>query len=106
MKLTIRPIVFLLLSVFAFVACEEEDKNPINPLTADAGDPEVGFVGFATILDGSLSTNSMGKPFAYQWEVNSKPTGSTATIENENEVFAKLIGTLPGNIKLHLPFPT
>ncbi|WP_297335890.1 hypothetical protein [Algoriphagus sp.] len=102
MKLTIRPIVFLLLSVFAFAACEEEDKNPVNPLTADAGDSAEGFVGFATILDGSLSTNSMGKPFAYQWEVNSKPTGSTTTIENENEVFAKLIGTLPGEYKITL----
>lgn len=102
MKLTIRPIVFLLLTIFAFVACEKEDKDPVNPLTADAGDPADGFVGFATVLDGSRSTNSTGKPIAYLWEVNSKPIGSEVTIENQNEVFAKLYGNLPGEYKVTL----
>ncbi|WP_162343178.1 PKD domain-containing protein [Cyclobacterium salsum] len=102
MKSSIIQAAFLLFALFAFSGCEEEDLNPINPLNADAGDPTSGFVGHSTLLDGSLSTNAAGKPFTYNWEISSKPTGSEFTIEDQDEVLASFYGSISGEYVVKL----
>ncbi|WP_026966525.1 PKD domain-containing protein [Algoriphagus terrigena] len=102
MMTKIRQMAFVLFAIFALTSCEEEDKNPINPLTAHAGDPTEGFVGYSTILDGSKSTNASGKPISYKWEVSVKPAGATASIEGQQEVLAKFTGSLPGEYVVRL----
>ncbi|MEB2785809.1 PKD domain-containing protein [Algoriphagus persicinus] len=102
MMTKIRQMAFVLFAIFALTSCEEEDNNPINPLTAHAGDPTEGFVGYSAILDGSKSTNASGQPISYKWEVSTKPNGTTATIEGKQEVLAKFTGSLPGEYVVRL----
>lgn len=96
MTTKIKQMAFLLFAIFALVSCENEDLNPVNPLTAEAGDPVAGFVGFDAVLDGSISKNSDGKPISYKWEVTSKPNGSTFTLQGQQEALAQFKGSLPG----------
>ncbi|MDN3687254.1 PKD domain-containing protein [Cyclobacterium jeungdonense] len=102
MKSSAIHIAFLLIALFAIAGCEEEDFNPTNPLNAEAGEPASGFVGHSTLLDGSQSTNTAGKPFTYNWEVSSKPTGSEISIEDPDEVLARFYGSIPGEYQVKL----
>lgn len=102
MMTKIRQMAILLFVIFTLTSCEENENNPINPLTAEAGDPAAGFVGFSTILDGSNSTNASGKPIDYKWEVSTKPAGATVTIEGEQTVLAEFTGSHPGEYVVRL----
>lgn len=102
MMTKLKQMAFLLFVIFTLTSCEEEENNPINPLTAHAGDPTEGFVGYSAILDGSKSTNASGKPISYKWEVITKPDDATATIEGQQEVLANFRGSLPGEYVVRL----
>ncbi len=102
MKTRLQQTALLLFTMFALLSCEQEDFNPVNPLTAEAGDPVAGFVGFDAVLDGSLSKNTAGKPVSYKWEVTSKPNGSTFTLEGQQEALAQFKGSLPGEYVITL----
>lgn len=107
MKLILKPLAFYLLSIFALASCQEEENIP-NPLVANAGEETVGLVDYSTLLDGSLSTNSTGKPMAFRWEVTSKPSGALVTIEGQDQMLAKFYGDLPGQytVKLTITYLT
>lgn len=102
MMTKLRQTAFVLFAIFVLTSCEKDENNPINPLTADAGDPTEGFVGYSTILDGSNSTNTSGKPISYKWEVTTKPDGATTTIEGQEEILAKFTGSIPGEYVVSL----
>ncbi|MDP2042915.1 MAG: hypothetical protein Q8S14_16210 [Algoriphagus sp.] len=108
MKIKFSQLALLLFAIITLAGCQEQENDPINPLTAHAGEETAGFVGYSTILDGSLSANSTGKPFTYKWEVTSRPTGATVTIEGQEEVLAKFYGSLPGEytVKLTISYLT
>lgn len=108
MKLILKPLALLLVAIFALASCQEEENIPINPLQADAGEETAGLVDYSTILDGSLSTNSTGKPINFRWEVTSKPSGAVVTIEGQDQMLAKFYGDLPGQytVKLTITYLT
>ncbi len=88
----IRRSYLLLITAFIFAsACSEEDI-PGAPPTADAGeDLEVPIDLAGTIvLSASGSSDPDGDTLIYQWRLTQQPEGSSATINNDDEVNASI----------------
>lgn len=74
---------FLMASLFLLTGCKKETEvNPSGSLTASAGPDQSVQVGQTVNLDGSGSSDSQGKPLAYQWTLIRKPAKSTVTLSD------------------------
>lgn len=69
---------------------------------ADAGPPQTASVGSIVILDGSRSSASEGGPLQFRREIVSRPPGSSASLEQANEVAAALQLDAPGEYEIAL----
>lgn len=78
----------LILLVFAGLlsGCEDKSEEPTNPLVADAGAEQEVMVNAVTLLDGSQSVNTVGKPISYRWELIQKPDGADVETSDLDKV--------------------
>lgn len=72
----------LILFSFLGSGCEDSTEDPVNPLTAEAGEEQEVEAGFQTVLDASQSVNSTGQPMSYEWRLIQKPEGAEVTTSN------------------------
>lgn len=85
MKKSIIKLAGLLLSVLTIFSCQNDDGEVImNPLTANAGQDKQTTVDVTVALDGTASKDSEGDTFDYLWSVKTKPSGSTATLTDDD----------------------
>ena len=98
----LKLFAFLCALLFMLGACEDKFENPVNPLTAEAGEGREIGIGAFTVLDGSKSVNTLGKPMAYSWKLLSKPNSSTPNLSNTNQVAAQFSSETAGEYKFEL----
>ena len=88
---TSKTIILLVLAIFGMkllTACQDEDlqpqpePQPLNKLEAKAGADLQITTGTLVSLDGSASKDGNGKPFNFSWTFKSKPSASTADLNN------------------------
>ncbi|WP_036385796.1 hypothetical protein [Muricauda sp. MAR_2010_75] len=85
MKKSIIKLAGLLLSALTIFSCQNDDGEVImNPLTANAGQDKQTTVDVSVALDGIASKDSEGDTFDYLWSVKTKPSGSTATLTDDD----------------------
>lgn len=89
----------LLLLLFAglFTACEETIDEPRNPLVAEAGEEQELVTNSATLIDGSQSVNSTGKPVSYKWELVEKPEGAVVETSAMDKVAVEFSANKTGD---------
>jgi hypothetical protein len=76
-----RLLLLMMASLFLMTSCKKEtDVTPAGSVVAKAGLDQSVQVGQIVTLDGSLSTDSQGKPVSYQWTLLRKPAKSTVTL--------------------------
>ena len=75
-----------------------ENHAPI----ANAGENQTLEVGNNVVLDGSHSTDTDGDTLQYQWQFNSKPSGSSATLIDANTVHPYFTADVAGTYTLQL----
>jgi hypothetical protein len=63
---------------------------------ANAGGDQAGVVGFATVLDGSMSGDPNGDPITFAWSFQQIPTGSSAFLAATATANPHFIPDLPG----------
>ncbi|MDX5338310.1 MAG: hypothetical protein LPK25_04740 [Cyclobacteriaceae bacterium] len=98
----LKLFAFLCALLFMLGACEDKFEGPANPLTAIAGEDQEVSMGSVTVLDGSKSLNSLGKPMAYSWKLLSKPTGSTPNLSSLTQVAVQFSNAAVGEYKFEL----
>ena len=72
------------------------------PPAAEAGPDQTVFVGSLVQLDGSGSTDLEGAALTYVWSFLSKPTASTASLDDASAVMPSFTVDLPGAYTLEL----
>ncbi|MCP5197341.1 MAG: hypothetical protein H6974_11225 [Gammaproteobacteria bacterium] len=75
------------------VTISTENSKPV----ANAGPDQQVDVGDTVRLDGSGSSDADGDPLTYQWALTTQPVGSTAVLQNANQVLAQFIPDLAGS---------
>jgi len=68
-----------------------------SPPVADVGPDKTGVIGQNIVLDGSLSNDIDLDTLTYSWSLLTSPTGSSATITNNNEMIAGLLPDVEGD---------
>ncbi|MER3374875.1 MAG: hypothetical protein RIM83_09605 [Allomuricauda sp.] len=103
MKKSISTLAGLLLSILAIFSCQNEDGEVIiNPLSANAGQDKQTTVSISVSLDGSESKDSEGETFEYVWSIKTKPSGSTATLKNEDTATPDFVANMVGTYVVEL----
>lgn len=93
----------LFLSLLAVLSCQKDDDElSINPLSAKAGQDKQTTVNISVSLDGSASKDTEGESFNYAWSIKSKPSGSTATLTNEDTQAPDFVANAVGNYIVEL----
>ena len=64
---------------------------------ADAGPDQNVVTGVLVTLDGGGSHDANGDPITYSWRVISRPVGSTATLQNPNDILSNFTPDVAGN---------
>jgi hypothetical protein len=72
------------------------------PPIANAGPNQFVQPGSIVTLDGSASSDPLGRTLTYAWSFNSKPAGSTATLSNPTAVNPTFTVDQPGNYVVQL----
>ena len=82
MKPFFKLLYLLLFLLVGIAACEPEDlvPQPQNKLEANAGPDQQVVSGTLVSLDGSASKDGNSQAFTYSWILKSKPTSSTASL--------------------------
>jgi hypothetical protein len=70
--------------------------------TANAGADVAVHAGTRVALDGSGSSDPLGRPLAYAWRLIAIPSGSTASLESANAVRPSLLADRPGDYTVEL----
>ncbi|GEM_PF-2593342 len=80
------------------------DEFPVNqiPLVADPGEDTVTYKSFKVSLDGSFSTAPAGKIISYNWRFISKPSESSAALDDSSAVKPSFVADLEGDYVLGL----
>jgi hypothetical protein len=94
----------LLLLAFLHLQCTEDEDIPGEPPIADAGaDIEVPInIAGTVVLSASNSSDPDGDPLTYNWTLLEQPRGSTATINNDNEMNASINPDAIGTYRVQL----
>lgn len=98
----LKFLAFLFSMILLVWSCEEKMEDPVNPLTANAGEEQEVNVGATVVLDGSNSSNSLGKPMTYSWTLLEKPNGANPTISPTNQVAIQFSTATDGEYKFEL----
>jgi hypothetical protein len=77
-----------------------------STLTVDAGIDQTIDFGEEIILDGSRTIDTDGIAIVYKWTIEDAPTGSTATIENDDSQNANLLVSMIGEYRIKLTATT
>ncbi len=112
MRSLLRPINILLLSLIVFVGCseitgseenEEENENDSPSLEAVIDySPQNPETDTQVTLDASNSGDDQGIGYEVQWSLESKPSNSSATIQNATSVQATFTPDLEGDYEILL----
>ena len=86
----------LCLSLLAFIACDDEETVVGSRPVAEAGPDQNSATGARVILDGSASTDADGDPLTYSWALTTVPSGSAATVNNNDQAMASFIPDVAG----------
>lgn len=98
----LKFLAFLFSILILTWSCEDKIEDPVNPLTANAGEEQGVNVGATVVLDGSKSSNSLGKPMGYSWTLLEKPNGATPSISASNQVAIQFSTETEGDYKFEL----
>lgn len=86
----------------SFITFSINGQTTNTPPVSNAGADQSGDVGSTLILDGSASSDFDGDLLTYNWNLTSKPTGSTALLTNPNTanptLFLDKSGTYVGSL--------
>jgi len=80
------------------VTVSTENSRP----TADAGVDQTGFVGETVVLDGSGSGDVDGDALSYAWSFTSRPSGSSALLDDGGVVAPSFVADVAGTYVLQL----
>ena len=81
--------------VWTFTA---DPAGPTNTApVADAGPDQSVESGATVTLNGSASTDSDGDPITYAWELQARPPGSTAVLDDSTAITPSFIADVPGD---------
>ncbi len=99
-----RSICFLFAaSFFIFLSCSSEDDLPGSAPVANAGqDEEVPICVGTIVLDGSQSSDADSDTLSYAWTITSAPSGSSATLNNDDEARASITPDVVGTYEITL----
>lgn len=99
----LRKLIFLLLPLCLY-SCSNEEDIPGSPPLADAGeDLTLPIDQAGTIsLSAAASSDPDGDSLSYLWELLSQPDGSTANINNANELTASITPDMEGTYEIQL----
>jgi hypothetical protein len=98
----ITKILTLMLFVGVIFSCDDTDDsddmdgNNTAP-TADAGDDITITLGETVTLDGGNSSDDDNDPLSYSWELTSQPSGSSVSIDNNENVQVQFIPDVAGS---------
>lgn len=109
MKTLVKQLSIIVLVFFlSFNSCKKDDPvlttdpDPVEVLIAKAGIDQTTEVAQIVALDGSASSSSLNKPFAFSWQLTKKPVGSIATILNNTNAKPSFSPDLVGEYNLEL----
>jgi hypothetical protein len=83
-------------------ACEDEETTPDYNVIANAGSDQNVEVGDEVVLDGTASIDESGEGLQIEWSFESRPEGSTASIQNAGSLVAGFIPDVAGNYIVQL----
>jgi hypothetical protein len=94
--------ILLLGLLLILTACEDEETTPDYNVVANAGSDQNVEVGDAVVLDGTASVDESGEGLQIEWSFESRPEGSTASIQNAGSLVAGFIPDVAGNYIVQL----
>lgn len=100
--LKFKGITLMLILAFLWGGCEPEEIDPINPLSANAGDDQQSTITSNVILDGRASVNANNQPMQYAWEIIRKPETAWISINNPDQVISEFVGSSAGEYVVQL----
>ena len=104
MKYLVKTYVVLIALAFTgiFYSCEkDEEVQPGDPPTADAGIDQDAVVGSTVTLNGT-GTDPDDDELAYSWAITTSPSGSSATLTNPNSKNASFVPDVAGSYTVTL----
>ena len=104
MKKSLRislPLILLAFFTVAFYSCKDEEPQPGEPPTVDAGINQDAVVGSTVTLNGTASDPD-GDELTYSWSITTSPSGSNATITNASSNNATFVPDVAGSYTVTL----
>ncbi|MDN5202109.1 hypothetical protein QQ008_12065 [Fulvivirgaceae bacterium BMA10] len=96
-------IIILSLILINVSGCGNEDTpDPSGTLTANAGNDTNVITGEKVTLNGNGSFDQQGGAFNFSWKFISKPSGSTATLSDQDQAIPSFTTDLAGKYKVEL----
>ncbi len=88
--------------LFFLTACEDDDLTPDYNVIANAGPDQTVETGEEVILDGTGSVDESGQGVQVAWTLESRPSGSSASIENAGSITASFTPDTEGTYLVRL----
>ncbi len=92
----------LFLSFLLLLGCSSGSGTYNSAPVADAGQYQYLETGSTVHLDGSGSSDANGDPLTYMWTMTSKPSGSTAVLQNTTSITPYFTADLEGDYIIRL----